>query len=770
MTILKIEEMTELLENTGRIANVGGYIVDLKTMHIQWTKEVFLIHELNTTKPPPIEEAINYYAPEARPVIRAAVQRAIATGEPWDLELPFVTAKNNKIWMRAQGTAIYKNGQVVRLMGAFQNITQQKKNQFDLAWVNRALLILSKCNEILIHMTDETKLIKEICRIIVEMGGYRMAWVGYAEDDDHKLIKPKAYYGDNGAEFLNKLNLSWSSEDVRGLGPGGKTIRGGEPIVIGDLMLDPTYPAKEAAYKQGYMSLISLPLKNKDKVFGLLGMYASETRDFAEQEVNLLQELAENLAIGIINIRIEKERQLLNSAMLKLANSVNVASGDLFFEQLVKSMVETSGAQAGYVARLLPEKPLKASMLAAMVNGNKVDNFDYVIPDAITEALFGSSDLYIAINHAHIDFPNVSMMRFHKYQAFAGLRLHDSKGDNIGLLFVFFHQPIQEQSLDLISSALKIFAARSASELERLEAIKCIQEQASLLDQTHDAIVVRDMNDQITFWNKGAEKLYGWTSVEALHQPLQQLLNYDVTVFDNALKELMKHDEWVGEVIKYHKNGSKLTIECHWTLVRDSDSKPKCIFSVQSDITVRKIAENKIIEMAFYDVLTQLPNRRLFVDRLEKALVSSARSRNYGALMFIDLDNFKIINDTLGHEIGDILLQQVAARLKLCVREEDTVARLGGDEFVIMIENLNSDVDQASAFVSRIGNKILKSLNRTFEFDGYQHLSTPSIGITLFNNEANSINELIKQSDMAMYQSKTAGRNRFTFYYETVKQ
>ncbi len=127
MTILKIEEMTELLENTGRIANVGGYIVDLKTMHIQWTKEVFLIHELNTTKPPPIEEAINYYAPEARPVIRAAVQRAIATGEPWDLELPFVTAKNNKIWVRAQGTAIYKNGQVVRLMGAFQNITQQKK-------------------------------------------------------------------------------------------------------------------------------------------------------------------------------------------------------------------------------------------------------------------------------------------------------------------------------------------------------------------------------------------------------------------------------------------------------------------------------------------------------------------------------------------------------------------------------------------------------------------------------------------------------------------
>lgn len=770
MNLLKIEETTNILENTGRIAKVGGWVLDLETMRMQWTKEVFAIHELDTMEPPSIDDAIRYYAPESQHAIRAAVEHAIATGESWDLELPFITAKDNHIWVRAQGSAIYKNGKAVRLMGAFQNITQSKKTQFDLAWVNRALLILSKSNETLIHMNDETKLIKEICRIIVEIGGYRMAWVGYAEEDDHKSIKPKAHYGHADAKFLDKINLSWSDEHVNGLGPGGKTIRGGLPIVVGDLMLDPTYPAKAAAYEQGFMSLISLPLKTKDKVFGLLAMYASETRDFAEQEVSLLQELAENLAAGIINIRLEKERQLLNSAMLKLAKSVNVASGDGFFEQLVASMMETSGAQAGYIARLLPEKPLKGRMLAAMVDGNKVANFDYAIPDAVTQALFSTSDLYIAAHHAYIDFPHISMMRFHKYQAFAALRLHDSNSEDVGLLFVFFHQPIHEHSLDLIRSTLKIFAARAASELERVEANNRIHEQASLLDKTRDVIVVRDMNNKITFWNKAAESLYGWTSLEALNQPIQQLLKPDLTVFNNASKELMEHDEWAGEVTEYHKDGSTLVIESHCTLVRDHEERPKSIFTVKSDITARKLAENKILEMAFYDSLTKLPNRRLLVDRLEKALISSVRSKSFGALMFIDLDNFKTLNDTLGHDKGDMLLQEVATRLKSCVRDEDTVARLGGDEFVIMIENLNSDIDQASAFADKIGKKILNELNHTFDFDGYQHLSTPSIGVTLFNNQTKSVNELIKQSDIAMYQSKAAGRNKLTFYCETSPQ
>ena len=184
------------------------------------------------------------------------------------------------------------------------------------------------------------------------------------------------------------------------------------------------------------------------------------------------------------------------------------------------------------------------------------------------------------------------------------------------------------------------------------------------------------------------------------------------------------------------------------------------------DITQRKLAEEQIRQLAFYDPLTALPNRRLLLDRLEKALASSVRSKKFGALMFIDLDNFKTLNDTLGHEKGDMLLQEVAKRLKRCLRDEDTLARFGGDEFVIMIENLDNDIEQATSFAHKIGNKILNELNHTFDFDRYQHLSTPSIGIALFNNHTKSVSELIKQADTAMYKSKAAGRNRLSFFSE----
>lgn len=182
------------------------------------------------------------------------------------------------------------------------------------------------------------------------------------------------------------------------------------------------------------------------------------------------------------------------------------------------------------------------------------------------------------------------------------------------------------------------------------------------------------------------------------------------------------------------------------------------------DITARKIAEDEIERLAFYDPLTQLPNRRLLLDRLQHALASSARSGRNGALLFIDLDNFKTLNDTLGHDKGDLLLQQVAQRLATCVREGDTVARLGGDEFVVMLEGLSQNAEEAATQTEIAGEKIVATLNQPYLLAGYEHRSTPSIGVTLFGGHQNAIDELLKQADLAMYQSKAAGRNTLRFF------
>jgi len=169
--------------------------------------------------------------------------------------------------------------------------------------------------------------------------------------------------------------------------------------------------------------------------------------------------------------------------------------------------------------------------------------------------------------------------------------------------------------------------------------------------------------------------------------------------------------------------------------------------------------ENEVKQLAFYDQLTNLPNRRLLLDRLDHALAVSARSGRRGALLFLDLDHFKMLNDTFGHDMGDLLLKKVAERLLRCVRESDTVARLGGDEFVVMLEDLSEEVSEATKQVEKVADLMIETLNIPYMLNALEHNSTPSIGVALFGEHGNSHEELLKHADIAMYQAKRAGRN-----------
>jgi len=181
-------------------------------------------------------------------------------------------------------------------------------------------------------------------------------------------------------------------------------------------------------------------------------------------------------------------------------------------------------------------------------------------------------------------------------------------------------------------------------------------------------------------------------------------------------------------------------------------------------------SEKTIRHLAFYDPLTQLPNRRLLMDRLEHALLSSARSKHYGALLYLDMDHFKNLNDTKGHHYGDILLKQVAMQLKSCVRDEDTVARLGGDEFVVMLEDLGLDADHAAIQAKVIGDKIVATLNQPCLLNNYEHYSSCSIGVALFHGDINQLDHLLTQADTSMYEAKKAGRNTLRFFDPTMQK
>lgn len=204
------------------------------------------------------------------------------------------------------------------------------------------------------------------------------------------------------------------------------------------------------------------------------------------------------------------------------------------------------------------------------------------------------------------------------------------------------------------------------------------------------------------------------------------------------------------------------------TLIRKLEEKTlqleQANHELELDIARRKKAEEEIEQLAFYDHLTNLPNRRLFQDRLKQSFATSSRHKFYGALLFIDLDNFKALNDSKGHNIGDELLIKVARRLQECAREGDTIARIGGDEFVVILDNLSSNSEQAASMAEAVGEKFLNALNKPYQLTDYEYRGTASIGVSLFHHQEFSTEELLRRADTAMYQAKSKGQNILRFY------
>ena len=213
-----------------------------------------------------------------------------------------------------------------------------------------------------------------------------------------------------------------------------------------------------------------------------------------------------------------------------------------------------------------------------------------------------------------------------------------------------------------------------------------------------------------------------------------------------------------------HENGDYMWIEEIGSVVFSEENIPLAVRGILLDVGLRKAAENEIQQLAFYDSLTGLPNRRLLLDRLREMVEAGAGSATHGAILFIDLDNFKTLNDTLGHDMGDMLLQQVAHRLHAAVRKNDIVARLGGDEFVVMLQNGKDSLEQVTASAKIVAEKILLALDQSYSLRGHEHHSSASIGVYLFDPTQDTVTEMLQRADLAMYHAKSAGRNGIRFF------
>ncbi|MBS1131505.1 MAG: diguanylate cyclase/phosphodiesterase with sensor(s) [Proteobacteria bacterium] len=315
----------------------------------------------------------------------------------------------------------------------------------------------------------------------------------------------------------------------------------------------------------------------------------------------------------------------------------------------------------------------------------------------------------------------------------------------------------QEDKEGAVVTFRDISEARKADELMRIAAIAF---------ETQEAMLVTDAKSQILRVNRAFTEVTGYTAAEAIGQTPALLKSgyHEDSFYKDLWTSLKENGIWRGEIWNRRKNGEIFPEWLTISAVRGQHDEITHFVSSFLDITKLKEAEEQIQFLALYDPLTHLPNRRLLNERLSKALTSSGRQRRHAALLFIDLDNFKMINDSMGHDIGDLLLRQVALRLRESVRSNDTVSRLGGDEFVILLEELSPNIHDATTQIEHIAQKMLDSLVQPYKFGEFSHHCTASIGAIPFMDATETIESLLKSADMAMYKAKAAGKNRLFFF------
>ncbi|BAP89635.1 diguanylate cyclase/phosphodiesterase with PAS/PAC sensor [Burkholderiales bacterium GJ-E10] len=311
---------------------------------------------------------------------------------------------------------------------------------------------------------------------------------------------------------------------------------------------------------------------------------------------------------------------------------------------------------------------------------------------------------------------------------------------------------------------VRYIAARKTMEQEVRIAATAFESQVGML--------ITDENANILRVNGAFTRITGYSAAEVIgRNPRILHSGRQSPDFYKALWQGVEDSGyWSGELWNRRKNGELFAEHLTITAVKDGDGRVTNYVGSLSDITPTKKTEEEIQRLVLYDPLTNLPNRRMLMDRLQVALAAAARTGRAGALLFIDLDNFKIVNDTRGHAVGDWLLQQVGNRLASEVREDDTVARLGGDEFIVMLQNLAVTQADASERAAAVAEKIIRSLAVPFVSAESRFLCTPSIGVTLFQDGRAPPEELLKQADIAMYEAKKSGRNTLKFYDRKVQE
>ena len=597
---------------------------------------------------------------------------------------------------------------------------------------------LSQCNQAIVRSKNEEALFPILCHDAIHFGGMKMAWIGMADESNNHLSVVN-FYGD-GSDYLEGISIAIDPSDITSHGPTGHAFLFDEPFWCQDFQNNPmTALWHERGKKYGWRSSAALPLHRNGKVVGVFTLYSKDVNAFDEPVQQLLKEMTMDISYALDSFEREQARKEMEDSLAEKNN-------------LLSSIIDNSPVRIFWKDKDL--NYLGCNLVFAKDAGEKdsssvIGKNDFELCWKDQAELYRTDDRRVMESHnskLFFEEPQTTVSGEVIWLSTSKTPLYNKQNEVIGIVGLYEEITTRKKAEIALKESQEYLKSIIINEPE---CVKLVGPDGKLIDMNPAGLAMLEVDT------------------------LQEAQNYSLTSFllpqwrapfIGILRSVMQGENANLEFEIQGARGTHRWLETNAVPMHDSEGNITMLLGITRDVTERKANEKRIDYLANFDSLTGLPNRMQLDIRIKDLLSLARRHKQEFAIMFLDLDHFKDINDTLGHTIGDKLLVNSSHRLKSILREEDTLARMGGDEFIILLPKIDMNG------VSQVAQKLLDTFKKPFDIDGNELSISVSIGIALYPNDGLDFDTLYKNADTAMYRAKKEGRNSFYFFTEEMQK